>query len=313
ITDVDATQWKMAAGGSAEAQYDVPPDAWYFAQERSNNIPFSVLLEIALQPCGWLAAYVGSALTSDVDLCFRNLDGNAQKLRLVTKTSGTLTTRVKLTRVSSSGGMIIQSYDFEVRDAQGPVYRGDTVFGFFSGQALANQVGIQGATSYTPGAEELQRSINPGAYPDQLPFPDVQLRMLDSINIYIADGGPHGLGFLRASKIVDPHEWFFDAHFYQDPVCPGSLGLESFIQLIKYAAVQRWGADESTSFEVTTLNTPHHWSYRGQIIPTNKEIQVEALISAIDDEQRSITADGFLLVDGKTIYSMQDFCVNIVT
>lgn len=313
ITAVDATQWKMVAGGSAEAQYDVPPDAWYFTQERSNNMPFSVLLEIALQPCGWLAAYVGSALTSDVDLCFRNLDGNAQKLRPVTNSSGTLTTRVKLTRVSSSGGMIIQSYDFEVCDAKGPVYRGDTVFGFFSEQALANQVGIQGLESYIPAAEELQRSIDPEHYPAQFPFPDVKLRMLDHIDAYIPDGGPQGLGFLRASKTVDPKEWFFEAHFYQDPVCPGSLGLESFIQLIKYAAIYRWGADESTAFEVTALNTQHHWSYRGQIIPSNREIQVVALISAIDDEQRCITADGFLSVDGKIIYSMQDFCVNITT
>ena len=40
---------------------------------------------------------------------------------------------------------------------------------------------------------------------------------------------------------VDPEFWFFKAHFYQDPVWPGSLGLESFLQLLKYAAWQRWG------------------------------------------------------------------------
>jgi len=313
ITAIDATQWKMVAGGTVEAQYDVPPDAWYFTRERSNNMPFSVLLEIALQPCGWFAAYVGSALTSEVDLCFRNLDGNAQKLRPVTNTSGTLTTTVKLTRVSSSGGMIIQSYDFEVADTHGPVYRGDTVFGFFSEQALANQVGIAGASPYQPQEQELQRAKTPGPYPAQPPFPDTQLRMLDELELYIHDGGPYGLGFIRARKMVDPGEWFFAAHFYQDPVCPGSLGLESFIQLIKYVAIQRWGGDISTTFEVTALNTAHHWSYRGQIIPANKEIHVEALIKEIDEEQRLITADGFLFVDGKAIYSMNDFCVKIDT
>jgi len=311
ITAIDATQWEMVAGGSAEAQYDVPPDAWYFAQERSENIPFSVLLEIALQPCGWLAAYVGSALTSEVDLCFRNLDGNAQKLRPITNTSGTLTTRVKLTRVSSSGGMIIQSYDFEVADAHGPVYRGDTVFGFFSEQALANQVGVAGAKRYQAQEQELKRAQTPGPYPVQAPFPDVQLRMLDEIELYIPDGGPQGLGFIRARKIVDPAEWFFEAHFYQDPVCPGSLGLESFVQLIKYVAVQRWDGDKNSTFDVAVGNTEHHWSYRGQIIPSNREIHVEATISAIDEEQRIITADGFLRVDGKTIYSMKNFSVKL--
>ncbi|MDY0291606.1 MAG: beta-ketoacyl synthase N-terminal-like domain-containing protein [Desulfuromonadaceae bacterium] len=313
IIEIDATQWEMVAGGSVAAQYDVPQDGWFFAQERSHNMPFSILLEIALQPCGWLAAYVGSALTSEVDLCFRNLDGTAQILRPLTNMCGTLTTRAKLTRVSSSGGMIIQNYDFEVADNLGPVYRGDTVFGFFSEQALANQVGIPGAKPYQPQEQELQRNETPGPYPVQAPFPDVQLRMVDEIELYIRDGGPHGLGFIRARKIVNPDEWFFAAHFYQDPVCPGSLGLESFIQLIKYAAVQRWGGNASTTFETTTNNTQHHWSYRGQIIPSSKEIHVEASISAIDDGQRQITADGYLLVDGKTIYSMQDFCVKLIS
>src|SRR5581483_12369498 len=114
ILRVEAEPWKMVAGGVAEAQYDVPADAWYFAAERQRTIPFAVVLEIALQPCGWLAAYVGSALTSPVDLSFRNLGGSAQLLAPVGRDAGTLTTRVKITRVSRSGGMIIQGYEFEV-------------------------------------------------------------------------------------------------------------------------------------------------------------------------------------------------------
>ena len=52
--------------------------------------------------------------------------------------------------------------------------------------------------------------------------------MVDGIELYIPDGGPHGLGFVRGVKTVDVNEWFFQAHFYEDPVCPGSLWLESF-------------------------------------------------------------------------------------
>ena len=311
ITAIDATAWKMVAGGSIEAQYDIPEDAWYFAQERSDNMPFSVLLEIALQPCGWLAAYVGSALTSEIDLCFRNLDGNATKHRPVTRSSGTLTTSVKLTRVSSSGGMIIQSYDFTVADSIGPVYSGDTVFGFFSRDALDNQVGIQGATPYSLSPSELERAVNPGTYPPEAPLPDTQLRMLDSIDVYVHDGGPEGLGYIRGSKIVDPHEWFFDAHFYQDPVCPGSLGLESFIQLIKYMAVQHWGQRPDMEFDATASGLEHSWTYRGQVIPTNNRVSVEAVIRKVDAGNHVITADGYLSVDGKVIYSMKDFTVKI--
>ena len=62
--------------------------------------------------------------------------------------------------------------------------------------------------------------------------------MIDRIEMFVADGGPRGLGYIRGSKDVDPDEWFFAAHFYQDPVMPGSLGLESFLQLAKFVAVE---------------------------------------------------------------------------
>src|SRR5581483_6224814 len=116
VTAVRGEPFVLKAGAACEAQYDVPPDAWYFAENRSDTIPFSVLLEVALQPCGWLAAYCGSALTSPEDLAFRNLGGRATQFRPVTPESGTLTTNVTMTNVSQSAGMIIQHYDMCVRD-----------------------------------------------------------------------------------------------------------------------------------------------------------------------------------------------------
>ena len=65
--------------------------------------------------------------------------------------------------------------------------------------------------------------------------------MIDRVDAFVPDGGPHGLGFIEGSKPVDPTAWFFKAHFYQDPVWPGSLGLESFLQLLKVVAAERWG------------------------------------------------------------------------
>ena len=77
ITSVEPEPWILKPGGWIEAEYDIPPDAWYFRANRSLSMPFAVLLETALQPCGWLAAYMGSALKSHKDLRFRNLGGNA--------------------------------------------------------------------------------------------------------------------------------------------------------------------------------------------------------------------------------------------
>ena len=89
------------------AEYDVPPDAWYFRDNGAAAMPISVLMEVMLQPCGWLASYMGFALT-DGDLAFRNLDGDwAVPTATVGPDAGTLTVRTRLTRYSRVGEMTI--------------------------------------------------------------------------------------------------------------------------------------------------------------------------------------------------------------
>jgi len=308
ITEIRAERWKILPGGEIEAQYDVPPDAWYFADNRQGDMPFAVLLEIALQPCGWLAAYMGSALASDVDLSFRNLGGSATQFAPVSPGSGTLSVRVKLTRASSSAGMIIQFFDYEVRAGRTPIYRGDTYFGFFPKSALEKQEGLKDARRYQPAAAELSRGCSL-AFPQTAPYPGGRLHLLDRIECWIPQGGPQALGFIRATRRVRPDEWFFKAHFFQDPVVPGSLGLESFLQLLKFMSVERWGSAEGVRLEAVATGERHEWTYRGQVIPGDGEVTVEAVVTAVDEARRLLRADGYLSVDGRVIYAMKDFTV----
>lgn len=312
ISIKDCEQWQLKAGAVIKGQYDVPEDAWYFAADRQSTMPFSVLLEIALQPCGWLAAYLGSALTSDIDMSFRNLGGKATQLMAVRPDTGTLTIKVKITNVALSGGMIIQNYDFEVRSDQGLVYIGDTYFGFFSRAALAEQVGIRDVQPYEPSDSEEVRASK-FSYPQQPPYADEQMRMVDSIECFDAKGGPHELGFIRGTAKVNPEAWFFKAHFYQDPVWPGSLGLESFLQLLKVVAENRWGGQGNSAFQCMALGQEHSWLYRGQIIPEDEKVIVQACINGVDDEGLWLKADGFLSVDGRIIYQMNDFALRMTT
>jgi 3-hydroxymyristoyl/3-hydroxydecanoyl-(acyl carrier protein) dehydratase/malonyl CoA-acyl carrier protein transacylase len=308
ITLIEAEPWRMVEGGVIEAEYDVPPDAWYFAADRQPAMPFAVLLEVALQPCGWLAAYIGSALTSPVDLSFRNLGGSAELLEEIGADAGTLTTRVKIARVSRSAGMIIQGYDFTVSRAGRPVYRGETTFGFFPKEALANQVGLRDEIAYQPDPAEQART-EAFDFPHSPPMPDERWRMIDRVDDLILDGGPRGLGFVRGQKAVNPEEWFFKAHFYQDPVIPGSLGLESLLQLLKALALRRWGAEKF----VMMRGGRHAWLYRGQVIPTSRNVTVTAVVTRRDDAARQLTADGVLTVDGRAIYKMKDFTLGVAS
>jgi len=300
----------MAAGVEAEFAYDVPADAWYFAADRQERMPFAVLLEAALQPCGWLAAYMGSALTSDEEMRFRNLGGSAVQLEAATPRTGTLTTIARTTKVARSGGMIIQHYDFDVRAGGRPVYQGDTYFGFFRDAALAEQVGIREASPYPLDRAEHARART-FAYPARAPFPDERWRMVDRIDAFVPDGGPKRLGSITGSKTVDPGAWFFAAHFFQDPVWPGSLGLESFLQLLKVVANERWGCDPDTAFASPGVGDRHRWVYRGQVLPSHRTVTVQAVINAIDDQNRRLTASGFLGVDGRIIYQMDDFTLGL--
>jgi 3-hydroxymyristoyl/3-hydroxydecanoyl-(acyl carrier protein) dehydratase len=307
VTAVTGEPFVLKAGAACEAQYDVPPDAWYFDANRSTRMPFSVLLEIALQPCGWLAAYCGSALAGgDTDLAFRNLGGKGTQFLPVTPDIGTLTVQAAMTSVSNSAGMIIQHYTMKVLCERGVVYEGTTYFGFFSQTALANQVGMPNAKAPFLNIDGRAGATH-GELPREAPFPAPMLRMVDRIDGYLPTGGRAGLGLVQGSIAVDPAFWFFQAHFYQDPVWPGSLGIESFLQLLKYAAWQRWGEPPAVGWQTPVLGRAHEWVYRGQVVPSNREVTVILEVTEVDDDSRRLTADGYLAVDGRIIYQMTGF------
>ncbi len=329
VVAIEPEPWKLAPGGWVEAEYTVPADAWYFTADASGAMPFCVLLEIALQPCGWLAAYAGSALKSENDLKFRNLGGKAELRLNLPPQNRTLTVRTRITKVSEAADMIIEHFEFDVLAEGRSVYGGTTYFGFFTHQALAQQVGLREPV-YLPSEADLKNPseitldiiapITPEAVstgtvfqPAGLSMPGKALCMIDGIEHYAHAGGPHGLGFIRGYKIIDPQEWFFKAHFYQDPVCPGSLGIESFLQLIKFAALKRWPRLKETHRFEMTVPHGHQWSYRGQVIPSNRKVTVEAVITSVaDGDAPIITANGCLQVDGIYIYKMDGFSLQLV-
>ncbi|MCR5662623.1 MAG: hypothetical protein K6G50_10940, partial [bacterium] len=320
ITSCDHPFMHMGPGGWVEAQYEVPADAWYFRANRQGTMPFCVLLEIPLQVCGWLSAYAGSSATSEKELHYRNLGGTATLYEEITPNTGVMTIRVRMTKASSAGGLIIQSFDMWMGQNGRTIYEGDTTFGFFPPESLANQVGILNTESRSWKPDRPGRELPVGlAHPLEpndmqvtdcpaLALPGKALMMLDDMQI-IAGGGPHNLGYISGTKTVDVDEWFFKAHFFQDPVIPGSLGLESFLQLLKGAAIDRWPNLANTHrFECILTGEPHTWVYRGQVVPKNKKVTVEAYVTEIrDGEEPVIKADGFLRVDGRTVYEMKDF------
>ncbi|MFF2941608.1 beta-ketoacyl synthase N-terminal-like domain-containing protein [Streptomyces niveus] len=323
IVSVDGPQGGMREGSGVVAEYEVPASAWYFEQSGGRTMPFAVLMEIALQPCGWLASYAGSALTSDTDLLFRNLDGAGTVTGEVTPATGTVRTHAELTRVSRSGDMIIESFEVRCTADGVPVFELSTVFGYFPPSAFADQQGLTVSPEDRARLDEpcdrmTDLTTRPARYCAGEPrLPGPMLLMLDRITGYWQDGGGAGLGRLRSEKDVVPDEWFFRAHFFQDPVQPGSLGVEAMCQLLQYHLLERGAATgiPHPRFEPVLPGHEATWTYRGQITPSTRLIRVTMDIteSGRDDRGPYALADAALWGDDTCIYRVRGLGMRVVS
>jgi 3-oxoacyl-(acyl-carrier-protein) synthase/3-hydroxymyristoyl/3-hydroxydecanoyl-(acyl carrier protein) dehydratase/1-acyl-sn-glycerol-3-phosphate acyltransferase len=325
IARVSGEMGVAKAGAEVEVEYDVPQGAWYFAENGHAVMPYAVLMEAALQPCGWLASYVGCALLKDEDLLFRNLDGKATVHAEVGPDSGVLKTVSKLKSVSLAGSMIIVGFDVKCtlpERGDELVYSLDTVFGFFPLSAFENQAGLpindaQKALFAAPKKNEIDLVSRPAKLCDGTARLATRfLLMLDRLVHLDLDGGAAKLGAARAEKTVDRDEWFFKAHFFQDPVQPGSLGVEAMCQLLQLVMLEKSLAEgmERPRFEAVARGTKHVWKYRGQVVPANQVIGCSLEITKVEREANGVVAfaDASLWVDGKRIYDAQGLAMRIV-
>lgn len=326
VTEVDPTaQNAMRSNVEITVEYDVPEDVWYFSENGAAVMPYAVLLEAALQPCGWLASYVGCALTrDDIDLAFRNLDGTTTQFVEVTPETGTLRTTTKLTNIARAAGNIIVSFIVEMRSVETDelVLTMDTVFGFFPPESLSNQVGMpikeeHRAMIDAPHALHCDLTLRPARFCDgSARLAEPMLLMLDRITAADHEGGSQGLGFWRGEKDVDPNEWFFKAHFFQDPVQPGSLGLEALLQLLQFGMLDK-NLDEgfeNPRFEAIAIDEAISWKYRGQVLTHNTQISSTLELQRIERDERGVLAigEGSLWVDGMRIYHSKNVGMRIV-
>jgi 3-hydroxymyristoyl/3-hydroxydecanoyl-(acyl carrier protein) dehydratase len=322
ITAVGGERLTMKPGAEATMEYDVPTDAWYFDESGTRRMPFCVLLEAALQPCGWLSVYVGCPLTTTEDVFFRNLDGAAMVVSNdVQPESGTLRTHAKVTSVTRVSGIIILSYRIECSLGDVRVCKLDATFGYFPKEALDSQPGLATTDDQRRilGAESAIRvdlaERQDRYFAGTLRLPGPVLLMMDRISGYWPTGGTAGNGHLRAEKDVKPADWFFKAHFYSDPVQPGSLGLEMMLQVLQFYAIEEnlgEGIDHPY-FEPLAQGAPVSWKFRGQVRPTNKHVVSDVEIVSVDRQPGSVTviANASLWVDGTRCYEAKGIGIRI--
>ena len=302
-------------GMVVEGDFDFAATDWFFERSGNRTMPSCVLMEALLQPCGWLSSYARDPSTQTTDIFFRNLDGKLTWSEELRPQDGTLRVRTELTNWSELGTMIIVGFRVEARLGGRVVATMETSFGFFPGDAFANQAGLAPSATERDyfAKDSVTRLRLRGAEREAFPtvgavLADDPVMMLDRVTGWWPEAGEAGLGIVRAEKDVAAADWFFQAHFMQDPVQPGSLGIEALVQLLQCAMRLRgvgseWGA--AARFEPVALGEPLVWKYRGQVVPTNGRITtlVELLkLEASVPGAVTAHARGSLWVDGKKIY-----------
>lgn len=311
-TRIDADPGNVKPGAEVEVEYDVPREVWYFDQTAQPTMPLSVLMEALLQPCGWLAMMSGVVLRAKQELYFRNLDGKCTVYGDITPDTGTLRTKVRLIRASTVGETTIMFFEMTCTAGTKPIAKCETSFGFFTTAALAQQVGVT-----VQEDERTRMAVLKAAtpVPDSVSVVKVpMLEMTDQVLEYSKTAGRHQAGHICAVQIVDPKAWYFKAHFYQDPVQPGSLGVQALLNLLQ-EWLQRSVGDEfqNPHFQPVAPNEEMVWTYRGQVVPTAQRVHqcVDIIELKRDADGVTVIAEGTLWADGLAIYRLPRFAVRI--
>ncbi len=281
-------QFGVSQGKPAmDCDYDIPAEAWYLRENPSGLMPFSVLMEIGLQPCGWLAAFTNPPEMIGREWTIRNLDGTARIEEPMVNVGQTIHTHLVLISSFRTEEVIINKYEVECRLNGRMVLRMDTVFGIFPPQAMGRQKGFpvedkdsQWQQSSGQAPVRLTPEASPHLFQGTAALPAGRLLMIERIVHDNPQGGAFGQGLLVAEKKVEPGDWFFKAHFYQDPVQPGSLGLEAIIQVLQYFLLSRHHHEGMVQpvLEPVELGQEVEWHYRGQVTPACSHIRVVVTI-----------------------------------
>jgi 3-hydroxyacyl-[acyl-carrier protein] dehydratase/trans-2-decenoyl-[acyl-carrier protein] isomerase len=138
----------------------------------------------------------------------------------------------------------------------------------------------------------------------QLPMPP--MLMFDRITLITEEGGEHGKGQIRAELDVKPDLWFFACHFKGDPVMPGCLGLDAMWQMLGFFLGWIGGKGRGRALQAGEIK------FSGMVLPGAKLVEYGVDLKRVLRSKLFLgIGDGWLKVDGNTIYQAKDLKVGL--
>lgn len=328
IMQLKGVRGDLGPGSEMVTEYDSPADAWYYAQNAHPHMPNCVHMETSLQAAILLGYYLGATLKQpETEYAIRNLDGRATLVKDLDLRGRTVRHHSKLLMTSAVQGAVLQKFSYEL-SADGEVfYTGESLFGYFSDAALANQAGLDAGQYAAPWIEQEKPAadrVRRIELPDDAPaftdpaggllhLPGGHFHLVDRVDL-VRDGGRHGKGYLHGHRAVRPDEWYFDCHFHRDPVMPGSLGVEAVLQALRLYVLEEGLAEgiERPYFALAT-DVELGWKYRGQILRHDEELRFDVHVREVrrEDGRLVVVADADLWKPGLRIYELTGVAVEV--
>ncbi|MDP3490229.1 MAG: 3-hydroxyacyl-[acyl-carrier-protein] dehydratase FabA [Phenylobacterium sp.] len=138
----------------------------------------------------------------------------------------------------------------------------------------------------------------------QLPAPPMLL--FDRITTINSDGGAHGKGYIEAEFDINPGLWFFDCHFINDPVMPGSLGLDAMWQLVGFYLGWIGGKGRGRALGCNEVK------FAGEVTPNIKTVTYKVEMKRVINRRLVMgIGDAVLEADGNVIYTASDLRVGL--
>ncbi|MFF4505973.1 beta-ketoacyl synthase N-terminal-like domain-containing protein [Streptomyces sp. NPDC001401] len=326
VMKLQGTRGTLKRGAVMVTEYDSPDDAWYYADNGHPYMPNCVYMESSLQAAILLGYYLGATLPlPEEQFSIRNLDGHATLVKDVDLRGKTVQHRSTLLSSDRMPGSILQNFSYELSCDGEVFYTGESLFGYFNEKALAHQVGLDKGKHVLPWLDT-QPARPPGTRRiDLRDFRAAEsarrgprlagghLDLVEWVDI-LPGGGEHGQGYVRGHRSIRPDEWYFSCHFHRDPVMPGSLGVEALLQGMQVYAVETGLTDglRNPRFALATgIDTT--WSYRGQILRTDPDMEFDVHIKGIRREPGRIVllGDAYVWKSTLRIYRLGDLAIEI--
>ena len=138
---------------------------------------------------------------------------------------------------------------------------------------------------------------------------------VDEILDMSSNGGKYGLGYIVASKEIEPSFWPFQCHFKNDPVLPGTIMLEGLSQVLTFFETCMGIFNTKNKFE-TRVRTgyPVQTKFRGEVKRAKHTLLYKVYpkeVKLVDGKVRFI-ADGEVYCDGLQVITQKNIGMMVV-